>query len=215
MRAIDALRGLHIWWIEEPFLPDDIRNHALLAARSPIPIATGEIEATRWGFAQLIDAKAAHILRPDACVAGGVTEWRRIAAVAAGHGIPVFPHWHANLHAQLVAAAPNAPAVEYVALAEGIYNFEQIISNPLAVEGGRIFLDETPGIGVEIDWDAVENFAITSASDLSSSKDEPRQAFAHNGGSYAQPAVALTGARSTALAGRARSFLGIGGPDGS
>jgi L-alanine-DL-glutamate epimerase-like enolase superfamily enzyme len=215
LRAIDALRGFHIWWIEEPFPPDDIRNHALLAARSPIPIATGAIEATRWGFAQLIDAKAAHILQPDVCVAGGVTEWRRIAAVAASHGIPVFPHWHANLHAQLAAATPNAPAVEYFALAEGIYSFEQVVDNPLAVEGGRIFLDETPGIGVEIDWDAVESFAITSASNVSSSEDEPRQAFAHNGGSYAQPTVALTGARSTALPGRARSFLGIGGPDGS
>jgi len=155
MHAIEALRQFDIWWIEEPFLPDDIASHSLLAARSPIPIATGEIEATRWGFAQLVNQRAAHILQPDACVAGGITEWRRIAALAASHEIPVAPHWHANLHAQLAAATPNCITVEYFALSEGIYNFEQLVSNPLSVEDGRIVLDQTPGIGVELDWDAV------------------------------------------------------------
>jgi L-alanine-DL-glutamate epimerase-like enolase superfamily enzyme len=160
MRAVAALRPYQIWWIEEPFLPDDVANHSLLAARSPVPIATGEIEATRWGFAQLVDQHAAHILQPDACVAGGIGEWRRIAALAASHDIPVAPHWHANIHAQLAAATPNCITVEYFALGEGIYNFEQLVANPLTVEGGRIMLGEAPGIGVELDWDAVNRHAI-------------------------------------------------------
>jgi L-alanine-DL-glutamate epimerase-like enolase superfamily enzyme len=158
--AIDALEQFDIWWIEEPFAPDDIANHQLLAARSPIPIATGEIEATRWGFEQLITQGAAQILQPDACVAGGISEWRRIAELAAQHDLPVIPHWHANLHAQLAAATPNCPTVEYFALCEGIYNFEQLVSNPLTVEGGHIVLDRTCGIGVELDWDRVRHFAI-------------------------------------------------------
>jgi L-alanine-DL-glutamate epimerase-like enolase superfamily enzyme len=132
----------------------------LLAARSPIPIATGEIEATRWGFAQLVNQHAAHILQPDACVAGGISEWRRIAALAAGHDIPVIPHWHANLHAQLAAATPNCTTVEYFAPSEGIYNFEQLVTNPLTVKDGHITLDQTPGIGIELDWDAVNHHAI-------------------------------------------------------
>jgi L-alanine-DL-glutamate epimerase-like enolase superfamily enzyme len=160
MRAIEALHQYDIWWIEEPFPPDDITNHSLLAARSPIPIATGEIEATRWGFAQLINQHAAHILQPDACVAGGISEWRRISALAAGHDIPIIPHWHANLHAQLAAATPNCPTVEYFALSEGIYNFEQLVSNPLTVKEGHITLSQTPGIGIELDWDAVSHHAI-------------------------------------------------------
>lgn len=161
MHALEALRQYDIWWIEEPFPPDDIANHALLAARSDIPIATGEIEATRWGFAQLVNQHAAHILQPDACVAGGISEWRRISALAAAHDIPVIPHWHANLHAQLAAATPNCAAVEYFAPREGIYNFEQLVTNPLMVEDGRITLDRTPGIGIELDWDAVSHHAIT------------------------------------------------------
>jgi L-alanine-DL-glutamate epimerase-like enolase superfamily enzyme len=160
MHAIQALHQYDIWWIEEPFSPDDIADHSLLAARSPIPIATGEIEATRWGFAQLVNQHAAHILQPDACVAGGISEWRRIAALAAGHDIPVIPHWHANLHAQLAAATPNCTTVEYFALSEGIYNFEQLVTNPLTVKDGHITLDQTPGIGIELDWEAVGHHAI-------------------------------------------------------
>jgi L-alanine-DL-glutamate epimerase-like enolase superfamily enzyme len=160
IHAIDALHQYDIWWIEEPFQPDDIANHSLLAARSPTPIATGEIEATRWGFAQLVDQHAAHILQPDACVAGGISEWRRIAALAAAHDIPVAPHWHANLHAQLAAATPNCTTVEYFALSEGIYNFEELVANPLTVKDGRITLDQAPGIGIELDWDAVRHHAL-------------------------------------------------------
>jgi L-alanine-DL-glutamate epimerase-like enolase superfamily enzyme len=160
IHAIDALHQYDVWWIEEPFPPDDIANHSLLAARSPIPIATGEIEATRWGFAQLVDQHAAHILQPDACVAGGISEWRRIAALAAAHDIPVAPHWHANLHAQLAAATPNCTTVEYFALSEGIYNFEELVANPLTVKDGRISLNQAHGIGIELDWDAVRHHAI-------------------------------------------------------
>ena len=147
---------------EEPFAPDDIANHALLTAHSPIPIATGEIEATRWGFGELVDRRAAVILQPDACVMGGVSEWWRVATLAAEESIAVIPHWHANLHAQLAAATPNCPAVEYFALSEDIYNFERLVANPLAVAEGRIVLDQTPGIGVEIDWEAVDWWAVPS-----------------------------------------------------
>jgi L-alanine-DL-glutamate epimerase-like enolase superfamily enzyme len=112
----------------------------LLAERSPTPIATGEIEATRCGFAQFVNQHAAHILQPDACVAGGISEWRRIAALAAAHDLPVAPHWHADLHVQLAAATPNCTTVEYFPLSEGIY----------------------PGIGIELDWEAVSHHAIAA-----------------------------------------------------
>ena len=163
LEAIDALAQYDIWWVEEPFAPDDIANHALLTAHSPIPIATGEIEATRWGFGQLVDQCAATILQPDACVIGGISEWWRVASLAAEESIAVIPHWHANLHAQLAAATPNCPAVEYFALSEDSYNFERLVANPLTVADGRIVLDQTPGIGVEIDWEAVDWWSIPSS----------------------------------------------------
>ena len=200
MRAIEALRPFDIWWIEEPFPPDEIANHSRLAARSSIPIATGELEATRWGFAQLLDQRAADILQPDACVAGGISEWRRISALAAGHGIPVAPHWHANLHAQLAAATPNCITVEYFALGEGIYNFEQLVANPLTVEAGRIRLDPSPGIGVELDWDVVRRHALTTTSAAAGQTDSNGQPTGevNDGGSKARHVAARLEARSTA-----------------
>ena len=60
-----------------------------------------------------MDRGAAAILQPDAGVCGGITEWRRIAALAAAHDIPVAPHWLADLHVHLVGSTPNATWVEY------------------------------------------------------------------------------------------------------
>ena len=85
-------------------MPDDIDGHAAIVAAVSTPIATGEIEATRWGFQQLIYHKAASILQPDAAVCGGITEWRKIATLAADNNIKVSPHWFADLHVHLVAA---------------------------------------------------------------------------------------------------------------
>lgn len=160
MRAIAAVEEFDIWWVEEPFLPDDIRSHRRLNQRSPIAIATGEIEATRWAFAELIEQEAADILQPDACVCGGVTEWIRIARTAESFGIPVAPHWHANLHAELAACTPNCITVEYFALVEGIYNFEALVEKPLEVADGKIVLGSAPGIGFDLDQDQLERYSV-------------------------------------------------------
>src|SRR5690606_24229033 len=104
LRAARAFAAFDPWWLEEPLGPDDVGGHARLVARSPVTIATGEIEATRWAFGDLLHRRAAEILQPDACVIGGVTEWRRVAAAAGAFGHVVVPHWHANVHAQLAAA---------------------------------------------------------------------------------------------------------------
>lgn len=160
LRAIRAFEPHDIWWVEEPLSPDDVAGHADLVRRSPITIATGEIEATRWGFADLLRHQAADILQPDACVAGGISEWMKIAHAAAAFDRSVAPHWHANVHAQLAAATTNCTAVEYFALSEDIYNFEALLERELVVENGEIVLDDTPGIGITLDEEAVARYRI-------------------------------------------------------
>ena len=163
--AAHAFAPHDIWWFEEPLVPDDIDGHAQLAARAPIPIATGEIEATAWGFGHLLRAHAAHIHQTDAAVCGGVTEWLKAAHAAAAFGVPVAPHWHHNLHAQLVAAIPNGLVVEYFALDEGVYNFEQLLdpATRSVVADGAIELSDLPGIGIRYDGDAVARFTLSDA----------------------------------------------------
>lgn len=156
--ALDALAGLGIWWLEEPFAPDNVEGHRELAARSPIPVATGELEATRWGFAQLLEHDAAQILQPDACVIGGVGEWLDAAGGAELRNRPVAPHWHANVHAPLVAAARNGLTVEYFDHRMGVFNFERLLANPLQVAGGRIALPDEPGLGMVFDAAALERW---------------------------------------------------------
>ncbi|MGH8661459.1 MAG: mandelate racemase/muconate lactonizing enzyme family protein, partial [Burkholderiales bacterium] len=68
------------YWIEEPFGPDEIDLHARLAALTPVVVATGEIAYGRWYHKELLDKRGAEILQTDACVCGGITEWKRIAA---------------------------------------------------------------------------------------------------------------------------------------
>lgn len=162
LTAIRAYAEHDVWWVEEPLLPDDVHGHAELVRRSPITIATGEIEATRWAFADLLRAGAADILQPDAGVAGGISEWVKIATTAQSFGIPVAPHWHANLHAQLSAATANCITVEYFALDEDIYNFESLITEPLRVRDGRLVLPSVPGNGVMFDPDAVARHRLPS-----------------------------------------------------
>jgi L-alanine-DL-glutamate epimerase-like enolase superfamily enzyme len=133
-------------FIEEPFSPDEIENHARLVRRTTLPVATGEIEVGRWRFKQLLDADAALILQTDACVCGGITEWRRIAATAASYGITIYPHWFHDLHVHLVAATPNAPIVEYFP-DDQVLNFHKLVDTQLEVRDGQLVLPQRPGLG--------------------------------------------------------------------
>jgi L-alanine-DL-glutamate epimerase-like enolase superfamily enzyme len=160
LRAINQFEPHRIWWIEEPLSPDDLAGHAALVKKSPVTVATGEIEATRWGFGELLRRDSAEILQPDACVAGGVSEWMKIAHMADGFGKSVAPHWHANLHAQLSAAVTNCMAVEYFALREDIYNFETLVTEQLEIDDGQIVLNQKPGIGIELNEEALSRYVV-------------------------------------------------------
>lgn len=138
------------YFIEEPFGPDDIDNHARLARATRLPIATAEIGYGRWYHKQLLEKDACSILQTDAAVCGGITEWKRIAATAASHGVVVCPHWFHDLHAPLVAATPNARYVEYF-WDDQVLNFRRLVDRQLDHKNGRVILHQTPGLGFGFD----------------------------------------------------------------
>jgi len=150
------------YWIEEPFSPDAIDLHAALARQTKINVATGEMEAGRWRFRELIDAGGVAILQSDAAVCGGITEWRRISAYADLKGITVCPHWMHDLHAPLVAATPNARFVEFF-LDDQVLNFRRLINKQLTFKNGDLILHKTPGLGFEFDEAAVKKYAGQAA----------------------------------------------------
>lgn len=158
----DRFEEYRPYWIEEPFSPDDIDNHAKLAAHTNIVVATGEIEAGRWRFKELLDKQAAEILQTDAGVCGGITEWRRIAQTAASYGVKVSPHWLHHLHVHLVASAPNGHYVEFFP-DDQVLNFRRLLNRQIEMVEGDLMLPTGPGLGFEFDEQAVEKYAVTHA----------------------------------------------------
>ncbi len=154
-----AFEPYHPFWIEEPFSPDDIDNHVRLARATPVTVATGEVEAGRWRFKDLIASGAPTILQTDATVCGGITEWRRIAATADSHGITVAPHaWH-DVHIHLAASAPNATYVEWMP-DDHIVNFRRLIDRQLQAEDGNLLLPTEPGLAFRFDDDAIAEYGV-------------------------------------------------------
>lgn len=146
------------YWMEEPFSPDDLDNHARLAQLTAVPIATGEIEAGRWRFRDMMARGAASIIQPDVAVCGGITEFRRIAAMADGFGISVCPHWFQDVHAHVVASTPMGRYVE-VFPGVDVFNFGRLLDRSLTVRDSQVELPSAAGIGITFDEEAMAAFA--------------------------------------------------------
>jgi D-arabinonate dehydratase len=156
IRTGRELEQLGIRWFEEPLRPEDTGGLAAVAASLDLPVAMGETEATRWRFGELIEHRAADILQPDVTVVGGVSEWLKVAALASAAGRPVAPHYFPEVHAQLVAATACATTIEWFSPEADIISFDVFLDEPLRPRDGMITIPETPGAGLELSGDAVE-----------------------------------------------------------
>ena len=145
--AMQRLEAYRPFWIEEPVRADNIAAMARIAEALITPVATGELEATRWAFADLVERRAADIIQPDATVCGGVSEFMRIAGMAAAFDIPVAPHYNWDVHTQLMATIPNPLFVEYFVKESGVKMFDEVLENPMHAEGGFIEPRTEPGFG--------------------------------------------------------------------
>jgi len=159
LQTVRRLERYSPFFVEEPFSPDDIDSHAALARATSIPVATGEIEAGRWRHKELLDKKAVAVLQSDAAVCGGVSEWRRIAAMAAGYAIPMYPHWFHDLHAPLVAATPYARMVEFFPDSQ-VLNFRLLLDRQLEFKDGQLWLHKQPGLGFGFHEEQLRRFAL-------------------------------------------------------
>ncbi len=154
-----ALSELNIAFIEEPTLPEDLAGLRALAAASPVPIAVGERATGREAFRDLI-ADGVHIVRPDATVVGGISEWLKVHGFAATSGLRVIPHYFPYVHIHMAAALPGVEAVEFVTTAGDISNFHRIVHEPLRPAAGVVQAPSAPGLGFEVNWDAVARYAV-------------------------------------------------------
>lgn len=145
-----------IFWFEEPLVADSVMGYADLARRSPVQIASGENEYSRFGFRDLIEAKAVHVLQPDVHRVGGITEFMRICALAEAYDMPVAPHTSLELHAQLLSTCSTALMLEY-------YDWfpDGFFTEAFDVRGGLLEVSSTPGIGPRFRPEVFESYAVT------------------------------------------------------
>lgn len=141
-------------FIEEPVQAQNHEVMAELARGTHLPIATGERVFTKWGFLDVLQKRAATILQPDVCHAGGITECRLIAGMAEAYYASMA--WHNPLGpislaagVQLAASVPNFLIQEQVSLGEGY------IKKPFTVKEGYLELPTAPGLGIELDENAM------------------------------------------------------------
>lgn len=149
-----ALQEAGIAWLEDPVHHLDVAGLADLRRRLEVPIAAGEHLYHLDAFRTLLEARAVDELILDLARVGGVTPWRKIAALAQAHRVPVCGHVVPEIHVHLLAAVPNAHLVEYVPRSEGI-----LASMP-RIEHGELVAPSGPGLGLELDEAAVRRHQV-------------------------------------------------------
>jgi galactonate dehydratase len=151
---IKALEPHQPMFIEEPVQCQNVDVLADLARKTHLPIATGERVYTKWGFREILESRAASILQPDIAHAGGIFEGRLIAGMAEAYYAAIAPHCPLGPIAlaacvQLDASIPNFLIQEHVSLGEGY------LRKPFQLRDGFVELPEGPGLGVELDEEAL------------------------------------------------------------
>ncbi|MBI3694925.1 MAG: mandelate racemase/muconate lactonizing enzyme family protein [Acidobacteria bacterium] len=151
-----AVAPYHPMFIEEPTQRENPYAFTEIAAKSPVPVATGEGLLTRFDFRHLLEAKGAAIIQPDVIHCGGITELRKIANLAEVYGVEVAPHqWYGPIaHVASLAAMSvcrNFLIQEWDAARDKVY--QEVTSGLYPVQnGGVVQLPEGPGLGISVDF---------------------------------------------------------------
>lgn len=136
-----------IYWLEEPVQHTDLQGGADVCRALDIPVATGEMEVSRWGFRDMFAARSLDICQADPVNCGGLTEWKKIAGMATAYHMPLAPHGTEFIGMHCVGALPETLIVETY---PGPYNVGWLLG-PLDIKDGFIDLPDTPGLGLDID----------------------------------------------------------------
>ena len=165
------LEPFDISWFEEPLSPEYYSQYNELRSKTTIPIAGGECEYLRFGFHQLLRNKSVDILQPDICASGGLTEAKKIAALASTYGIEIIPHtWgtaigiHVALH--FIANLESIPGrmmspdflMEFDQTENGLR--ERLTYPKIEMVDGMIDIPKRPGLGIDIDEAVLREYAI-------------------------------------------------------
>jgi galactonate dehydratase len=165
-----ALEPFAPMWLEEAMPQDNLEAYTRLKAETRIPLVLSERLMTRWQFREVLDRGLAQFVNPDPCWCGGLTEARKIAALAEMHYVPIAPHNCGGplLHAaclHLAASTPNLFIVESVRR-HYLHDYRGLVTATHPARDGWLYPPETPGLGVELSPDLLtrENVTVRTTS---------------------------------------------------
>ena len=158
------LEQYNLIFMEDPIMPESINAMAEIASRTNIPIATGENLYTLYQFQELIEKRAAKMMRIDLCLAGGISQAKKIAALAEANFLGVIPHqcWSpvaTAAYVNFVASIHNFIILEYTP--EDNFPKNQLVDECLEIKDGYLKLPERPGIGIELNDEFVKSMPYT------------------------------------------------------
>lgn len=153
LAAARAFAPYNLIWFEEPTIPEDHAAYARIAGATGMPLAQGENLYTAEEFQAAIDQGGLSFIQPDASKSMGITGWLQVAGMAHAAGIPVCSHGMQELHVSLMASQPHAGWLE-------VHSFpiDRYTHCPLVVENHLAVAPDTPGTGVEFDWNLLKDF---------------------------------------------------------
>ena len=165
--AIQLGRGCEPYrpmFLEDPVMPENIEAFAKVAEKVPVPMATGERFATKWAFSELLARNLVDIVQPETTRLGGITELKKLAAMAEAQAVTVAPHdgsvgpiiEMANVH--VLASIPNCIFLEH--LADDVPWRLDVAPGAMPEENGEIRVPDAPGLGVDIDENVAADHPI-------------------------------------------------------
>lgn len=164
-RMLPLLEPFNLRWLEEAVIPDDTRGYRELKSHGRVPIAGGEHEFTIFGFRELLENSALDYIQFDTNRVGGISQARKIAALAESFQIPVVPHAGQMHNYHVVMASLNSPIAEFfpkVSVEVGNELFWYIFDGEPVPEAGHIDLDDSlPGLGLTVNEESLKQFNVT------------------------------------------------------
>ena len=159
-----AVEPYGLIFLEDPIEPDNIDAMAHVASRLPMPVATGERLSTVYQFQDILNKNAAAFLRPDLALAGGITNVKKIAALAEANYVQLIPHnplsWvNAAASVHLCAAIHNVAMLEHHYQGNVLTSpFDDVFKGIPALEDGYLTVPDRPGLGIELNDEALKHF---------------------------------------------------------
>ena len=154
VRMVRLLEPYDIAWLEDPLPAEDIEGMAWIASVIDVPMAIGEYHFTQLDLRRLLEAGATDIAIIDLQRAGGITEARKMASLAGAWHKPVASHVNPEINCHPMAAFPNALITEYMPWSFGL------LEEPPVVKAGKIVLPQKPGLGFELDAEAIARYQM-------------------------------------------------------